>query len=274
MRTLAAASAVGLATMMVINLPQPAAAQAGIGALAVAERSVTGAFRGRSRALDIGDGVVQNEVIRTGAASAARIVFRDATNLSMGATATVTLDRFVFDDGGTARDAVVNLTRGAFRWVSGRSPSRAYQVRTPLATIGVRGTVFDVLSVAGRTVVVLEEGAVRVCTRSGTGCVDLDRPGEMVTVTARGGVSDPRPAGPNDFDFTSVCERNGSALCFTSRRPIVPVRTLPPQRSRPSQDDPDRPWGYDPAGGGNGSGPSGGDGGGGQGGGGQGGGRG
>lgn len=254
MRSLAAASAACFAAMFGTSLPQPAAAQAGIGALAVVERSVTGAYRGRSRALDIGDGVVQNEVIRTGAASAARIVFRDATNLSMGATATVTLDRFVFDGGGTARSAVVNLTRGAFRWVSGRSPSQAYQVRTPLATIGVRGTVFDVLSVAGRTVVVLEEGAVRVCTRSGTGCVDLDRPGEMVTVTARGGVSDPRLAGPNDFDFTSTCERSGAALCFTSRRPIVPIRTETPERTRPPQVEPGGSWGHDPAGGGNGSG--------------------
>lgn len=264
MRTLAATSVAYCAVLLGVNLPQPAAAQVGIGALAVAERSVTGAFRGRSRALDIGDGVVQNEVIRTGAASAARIVFRDATNLSMGATATVTLDRFVFDGGGTARSAVINLTRGAFRWVSGRSPSRAYQVRTPLATIGVRGTVFDVLSVAGRTVVVLEEGAVRVCTRSGSGCVELDRPGEMVTVTARG-VSDPRLAGPNDFDFTSTCDRSGAALCFVNRRPVVPIRMDTPQRTRAPQNRPVQPWGYDPAGGGNGSGPSGGDGGGGQG---------
>lgn len=247
-----------LAAATCLALGAPARAQAPIGDMAVVERAVTGAFGGRSRALSRGDGVVQNEVLRTGSASAARVVFLDSTNLAMGANASVTLDRFVYDGSGTARSAVVNATRGAFRWISGQSPSSAYRINTPLATIGVRGTIFDLLHQAGRSVVVLVEGAVRVCTRAGTTCVDLDRPGEMVVVTARG-VSDPRPAGPNDFDFGTVCQSYGESICRFSRAARLP---LPDRRGQPTS--PQGPFGYDPARsglGGDGPGPGGGGGG-------------
>lgn len=223
----------GITAMLAVFAALPAHAQSDVGEVEAAQRSVSGAYRGKARALVPGDGVVQNEVVRTGAASAARIVFLDSTNLAMGASSSVTLDRFVYDGSGTARSAVINATRGAFRWVSGASPSRAYQINTPLATIGVRGTTFDLLHQAGRTIVVLVEGAVRVCTRSGGECADLDRSGQMVIVTARG-VSDPRTAGPGDFDFRNTCLQTGGTICTFSRagfRAPRLERVPTPQRS-------------------------------------------
>ena len=91
--------------------------------------------------------------------SATRLVMADSTNLSLGRQATIKLDRTVFNDEHSYREIAIRLTSGAFRFVTGHSEKTAYKITTPLATIGVRGTILDILSQRGRTIVVLQEGA-------------------------------------------------------------------------------------------------------------------
>ena len=69
--------------------------------------------------INVGDGVLRDEVVRTGLDSAARLVMADNTNLSLGPNATVKLDRTVFNDEHTYRDIAIRLTTGAFRFVTG-----------------------------------------------------------------------------------------------------------------------------------------------------------
>src|SRR5204862_6776940 len=76
--------------------------------------------------------------------SDARLVFRDDTNLSLGPGSTLKLDRTVFDDP-KAGDIAIKLTQGAFRFVTGNSNKEAYEIKTPIATLGVRGTTLDVM---------------------------------------------------------------------------------------------------------------------------------
>lgn len=190
-------------------------AQGDIGSVAAVERQVTGTYAARTVALSSGDSVVQNEVVRTGTGSAAKIVFLDSTNLAIGASSSVTLDRFVYDGSGSARNVVFNAARGVFRFVSGGSPSRVYSVRTPVATIGVRGTIFDIKVERSRTTAVLQEGEIRVCTSGGGQCRVLDEPGQSVVVTARG-VGPIVPPGPATFDFLDGCS-SGSDVCTITR---------------------------------------------------------
>ena len=65
----------------------------------------------------------------------------------------IKLDRTVFDDEHHYRDIAIRLTTGAFRFVTGNSEKAAYKITTPLATIGVRGTILDILSQRGKTTV-------------------------------------------------------------------------------------------------------------------------
>ena len=58
---------------------------------------------------------------RTGRDSATRLVMADSTNLSLGPSATIRLDRTVFDDEHHYRDVAIQLTNGAFRFVTGHS---------------------------------------------------------------------------------------------------------------------------------------------------------
>ncbi|MGY4502635.1 hypothetical protein ACVWYH_006592 [Bradyrhizobium sp. GM24.11] len=127
--------------------------------------------------ISVGDSMLRDETVRTGADSAARFVMADSTNLSLGPSATLKLDRTVFNDEHSYRDVAIRMATGAFRFVTGHSQKTAYKITTPLATIGVRGTTLDILSQRGRSVVVLQEGAASVCTLNFQ-CIQLTQPGD------------------------------------------------------------------------------------------------
>jgi len=157
-----------------------------------------------------GDEVVRNEVVRTAADSDARFVFRDDTNLSLGPGSTLKLDRTVFDDPKLG-DIAIKLTYGAFRFVTGNSNKEAYEIRTPIATVGVRGTTLDILVERRRNKVVLVAGAVNVCVPGK--CVDLIHEGDSVTITGSGKNVNIDVQNGSDWTFDSAC--NGG-LCGTS----------------------------------------------------------
>jgi hypothetical protein len=78
--------------------------------------------------INVGDGVLRDETVQTGADSAARLVMADNTNLSLGANASLKLDRSVFNDEHSYRDIAIRLTTGAFRFVTGHSEKAAYKI--------------------------------------------------------------------------------------------------------------------------------------------------
>jgi hypothetical protein len=163
----------------------PASAQTRVGQAAVIKNQVHRVTGSATSQINVGDGVLRDEVVRTGLDSAARLVMADSTNLSLGPNATITLDRTVFNDEHSYRDIAIRLASGAFRFVTGHSEKAAYKITTSLATIGVRGTILDILSQRGKTIVVLQEGASRVCTLGGQ-CVELTEPGQTAIITSAG----------------------------------------------------------------------------------------
>lgn len=161
--------------------------------------------------ISVGDNMLRDETVRTGADSAARFVMADSTNLSLGPSATLKLDRTVFNDERSYRDVAIRMTTGAFRFVTGNSDKSAYKITTPLATIGVRGTTLDILSQRGRSVVVLQDGAASVCTRSGQ-CVQLTQPGETAVITSTGGKVSIAKSNTPPWTFAANCAAS-AGLC-------------------------------------------------------------
>src|ERR1700760_2084170 len=96
--------------------------------------------------------VVRNEVVHVTGSGGSQINVGDAVLRDE-------IDRTVFNDEHTYRDIAIRLTTGAFRFVTGHSEKTAYKITTSVATIGVRGTVLDILAQRGSTTVVLQEGA-------------------------------------------------------------------------------------------------------------------
>ena len=162
--------------------------------------------------ISVGDGVLRNETVRTGTESAARLVMIDSTNLSLGPNASLTLDRTVFNDEHSYRDIAIRLATGAFRFVTGHSEKNAYKITTQLATIGVRGTILDILNQRGQTMVVLQEGASQVCTLSFQ-CVQLTQPGDTAIITATGnGRATIRKTSTPPWTFAATCA-SAAGLC-------------------------------------------------------------
>jgi ferric-dicitrate binding protein FerR (iron transport regulator) len=117
-----------------------------------------------------------SETVRTGDAGKADLVFVDRTNLTVGPTSEVVLDKFVYDPVGSSGKVVLQTTRGAFRFVTGTQDHSAYQINTPYGSLGVRGTAFTCevkpkeqkQQIAGCDIkCTVESGEIDITSRSG-----------------------------------------------------------------------------------------------------------
>jgi hypothetical protein len=201
----------------------PASAQTRVGEAAVVKNQVVRVAGSASSQINVGDSLLRDETVRTGLDSATRLVMADNTNLSLGPNATITLDRTVFNDEHSYSDIVIRLSSGAFRFVTGHSEKTAYKITTPVATIGVRGTILDILSQRGRTTVVLQEGASLVCSTGGQ-CVDLTEPGDTAVITSNGRTTSIKKTNHPPWTFAATCGA-AAGLCTTTQyaqaNPIV-----------------------------------------------------
>ncbi len=92
------------------------------------------------RVLHVGIDVTAGEVVTTGVADRAHLLFLDGTALTISNQAQVTLDRFVYDADRKLGDLAITATKGVFRLVGGRiSKKTPVTVVTPSATLTIRG---------------------------------------------------------------------------------------------------------------------------------------
>ncbi|MEA2864275.1 MAG: hypothetical protein QOC84_2231 [Bradyrhizobium sp.] len=204
----------------------PACAQTRVGQAAVIQNEVVRVMGSATSQINVGDGVLRDEIVRTGLDSAARLVMADSTNLSLGPNATIKLDRTVFNDEHSYREIAIRLTSGAFRFVTGESAKTAYKISTSLATIGVRGTTLDILSQRVRTTVVLQHGASRVCTLGGQ-CTELTQPGDTAIITSTGGNIRIQKTNTPPWTFAANCAAAAGLCGVTQYADATPTLTPP-----------------------------------------------
>jgi hypothetical protein len=216
--------------------------------------------------------VALNDQISTGPASQLQILLLDRSTFTVGSNARPTIDRFVYDPARNARSIGASATRGAFRFMSGRQlrrPAGAVSVRTPVASIGVRGTIFegavgtDAMLIAAAepavgaaaggdpetaTLIILRgpgpeaqggtaPGSIEV--QAGERMIVLDRPGQALYVPSLGAA----PIGPfqiSDAGLASMQALLGpvpsaAGLISTATDDVVepPVDAAPPQSGPP-----------------------------------------
>ena len=194
-----------------------------VGEAAVVQNEVIRVSGAGGSQINVGDAVLRNETVRTGAASAARLVMIDSTNLSLGANSTITLDKTVFNGETSYKDVTIRMTTGAFRFVTGHSDKNAYKITTGLATIGVRGTTLDIQSQRGRSVVVLQDGAATVCTTNFQ-CIQLTQPGDTAVITSVAGKITIQKTNTPPWTFASNCAA-AAGLCSTTEFAGTPTIT-------------------------------------------------
>lgn len=164
-----------------------------IGLATAVVNDVRAEFDEDNRKLTEGDGVHQDELIVVGRKSIGEIVLEDDTKLALGAGSRLLLDKFVYNGKKSKGDILINLVEGTFRFVTGIASKASYRIRTPAASITVRGTIFDVfVPDTGELWLLLMDGGVTACNDRGS-CKKMDKRGTVLRVTSDGTVNDPVP---------------------------------------------------------------------------------
>lgn len=187
---------------MTAAAPAVHAAQA-IGAATEVARNTLLDGQGARRPIERGDAVAADNTISTDAQGRAAFRFVDDTRLSVGPNSSVRLDKFVFDGDAGPSSFVIRATKGLLRFSTGRGEHEAYRVQTPAATIGVRGTDFDVKIDGDEVRVSVSDGEVVLCPNRG-----------------RAGFAD-----------CVECKAGFSILSSRTRARIVPTSSLPQIRA-------------------------------------------
>jgi hypothetical protein len=133
-------------TALLLAASLPSAAQTA-GRVLLAVGDVAASRGGRTISLATGTAIESGDQIRTGQASSVQIRFLDGAIVSLKPQTIFAVDEYRFDgqDDGAAK-ALFNLVAGGMRTVTGligKINQRNYAMRTPTATVGIRGSAFD-----------------------------------------------------------------------------------------------------------------------------------
>lgn len=133
-----------VAALAALSLLGAAAGPTVVGSVAALRNqvSVRTAVAAPPRAATLGQRMALGNQVQTGDRSHMQLLLLDRSSFTVGQNARLTIDRFVYDPSGGSFSATV--AKGALRFMSGGAHGRGgAQIRTPVATIGIRGTIVD-----------------------------------------------------------------------------------------------------------------------------------
>ena len=99
-----------------------------------------------TRLLDVGAPVYQKDTVRTEEQSHALLVFRDGGRVTVDAASEFEIRKYALNNDPAGDAAAYRLVKGGLRALTGaigKDNKKAYEVDTPVATMGIRGTGFD-----------------------------------------------------------------------------------------------------------------------------------
>lgn len=171
-----------------------------IGVASAVTNDVQGFEGGAPRPLSAGSGVFANERVKTGAASSAQLLFIDKTTVAIGPQAELTLDKFIFDPNKGVGQVALDTVRGSFRFITGSQNPNRYAIKTPVGTLGIRGTIVNLLIQGDRTIVGLSEGQATLRLLNGQ-VLNLTQIGMAYVIDKAGNVIGPVPFNLADNGF-------------------------------------------------------------------------
>ncbi|MEO8320346.1 MAG: FecR domain-containing protein, partial [Bradyrhizobium sp.] len=91
--------------------------------------------------LKVKDDIYLNDVVQTGVSSSLGITFIDATTFNLRASTQITIDTYVYEDGGKNNAGVFDVAKGTAAFVAAAvAKTGDMKITTPSATLGIRGT--------------------------------------------------------------------------------------------------------------------------------------
>ena len=179
---------------------------------------------GTTETLSEGSAVFQGDIVTTGAGAGLGIRFADETVFAMEGNGRMVLDELVYDPSSQAGLASVSILQGAFLVVTGqiaKTDPDSFVVKTPVATIGVRGTLFSAIQ-GEQLDVFFDDGRGFVFNLAGRQNIEA---GQNLTVAA----ADQLPGAPQatpEGEFDQI---------FALSLGIIPITPFMPQERRDGQ---------------------------------------
>ena len=91
--------------------------------------------------LKLKDDIYLNDVVATAATSSLGITFNDATTFTLKPNAQVTIDTYVYEDGGKSNSGIFDIAKGTVAFAAAAvAKTGNMQITTPTAALGIRGT--------------------------------------------------------------------------------------------------------------------------------------
>jgi len=131
----------------------------------------------------------------TGSSGHIRMKLPDDTTFTIGPNSNIVIDSFVYDPDNTPKKVIANMSKGVFRWVTGKAKPlndpAELKVKLPVMAVGIRGTDFEAaVNPDGSGSVVLHFGQLEI-TENKTGFRFIMNAGYKITFKADGTVSRP-----------------------------------------------------------------------------------
>jgi hypothetical protein len=166
----------GLVAVLAAFLLAPTAAfalaDAGVVLMAKGVATAKGAD-GVERKLDRKSAINVGDTLTTGAASDVSLRMKDGTVIALGADTQFAVNAYSSKQAGDAADsAALKLVKGSLMQVSGSMDKASYKLETPVSTLGIRGTIFQVVVNADGTVTCyVAQGQIQMQKSDGTSSV-------------------------------------------------------------------------------------------------------
>jgi hypothetical protein len=136
-----------LAQVQPVQAPAPAATAPAtasdepIGNVATLTGSATVTRNNAPTPLKLQDDIFLNDVLQTSANSSLGVTFNDATTFNLTGNAQITVDNYIYEDGGKQNSALFDIGKGTVAFVAAAvAKTGDMKISTPTSTLGIRGT--------------------------------------------------------------------------------------------------------------------------------------
>lgn len=118
---------------------------------------------GATRAISIGSKIEEGDTVVSEKRTYARLKFTDGSEVTLKPNSQFKVERFSYDPAKPKDDAgTFSLVKGGLRTITGQIGKRgnqdSYQMKTPTATIGIRGTIYDAHFCQGESCGIIKPG--------------------------------------------------------------------------------------------------------------------
>ncbi len=168
-----------LAVLLLVCICLPVSAAQLAANVILSKGSVTAtALDGSRRSLKRRSSVYSGDVIHTGVKGSVQLRFVDKALMTIKANSEMNISQYVLGSAQDQEQAIMRLVKGGFRTITGaigKGDKSAYIVYTPAASVGIRGTNYEVQQEAsGSFVMAVYTGGISVSNDAGSIDLGLD----------------------------------------------------------------------------------------------------